>query len=57
MSSRALRTTYTVSKVKVISSCAMALKSAFSLCVSGSSMLSGMGSPRSSASIPSKISR
>ena len=53
----ALRTMNTVSKAKVMSSAAMAAKSAFSFSGSPASASSGMGSPRSSASIPSRISR
>ena len=47
----------TVSKAKVISSAAIMAKSAFSFSGSPSSPTSGMGSPRISASMPSRISR
>ena len=56
ISAMALRTMNTVSKAKVMSSAAMVAKSAFSSLDSPASV-SGMGSPRSSASMPSRIRR
>ena len=52
-----LRTMKTVSKAKVISSAERAAKSALAAGAAALASSSGMGSPRSSASIPSRIRR